>query len=104
MKKIQSLLASVVPASALLLAVAAVPRAQDAPPAAVVAAPVAPAQVPAVSPPEAPAVDPLPIPGEAVAAPAPAGATPLPAAMTPVPPEPIALRDVHLDLRLGRYV
>jgi peptidoglycan glycosyltransferase len=105
MKKIQSLLASIVPASALLLAVAAVPRAQEAAPAAAappVAPAQAPAQAPAASPPEAPAVEPLPIPGET--APAPGRVATLAPAATPVPPEPISLRDVQLDPRLGRYV
>jgi cell division protein FtsI/penicillin-binding protein 2 len=104
MKKLQNLLASIVPASALLLAVAAVPRAQEAAPAAVAAESSAPAQVAPPSPPDVPAVDPLPIPGETAAAPSPVAATLDPAAMTPVPPEPISLRDVELDPRLGRYV
>ncbi len=126
--KLQSLLASVVPASALLLAVAAVPRAQEgAPPAAAVAqggappaapvaqgapsgdaaqaslAPVAPsgdAAAPAV-PHEAAPVEPSPIPGEPVAPPV---APLLGGPASPAPPEPIALRDVELDPQLGRYV
>ncbi|HEX9053003.1 MAG TPA: penicillin-binding transpeptidase domain-containing protein [Anaeromyxobacter sp.] len=99
-----------VPASALLLAVAAVPRAQEAAPAAASApAPTAPAPAPAppsepaVTPPETAAVEPLPIPGGA-AAPAETAAAIGPAVETPVPPGPISLRDLQLDPRLGRYV
>ena len=120
--KLQSLLASLAPASALLLAVAAVPRAQEAAPAAPSTPPIATAipaatstppqaaldaAAPPVAPPEPPRVEPLPIPGEGAdpASPAP---PPIPGGVagpaSPAPPEPIALHDVQLDVSLGRYV
>jgi cell division protein FtsI/penicillin-binding protein 2 len=100
------LFASLVPASALLLAVAAVPRAQETAPAQAPAAVAAPAPALAAdppmawAPPEAAPVPPSAIPGAPASTPAAAAAR----AASPVPPEPIALRDIHLDPRLGRYV
>ncbi|HET8540715.1 MAG TPA: penicillin-binding transpeptidase domain-containing protein [Anaeromyxobacter sp.] len=98
--KLHSLLASLVPASALLLAGAAVPRAGDLTPGAAPAAPPAAAVVPPGTAPVEPAAIPVE-PASPAAAPDAALALEIAA---PVPPEPLALRDVHLDPRRGRYV
>jgi cell division protein FtsI/penicillin-binding protein 2 len=105
--KLQSLLASLVPTSALLLAGVAVPRAQEPAPAsapAAVATPVAPTDARPVAPPEAAPVEPSPNPGEQVALQPPPAAAVVPDVSTPAPRGPIALGDVRLDPALGRYV
>jgi cell division protein FtsI/penicillin-binding protein 2 len=92
--KLQSLLASVLPASALLLAGAALPRAHGAAPVAAVVA----------APPEDAPVRLAAVPIEAAAPEGAAASAAAPLLASPVPPEPIALEDVHLDPNLGRYV